>query len=335
MPTLADLGAATCGVWTRAAALRVLTGGQVDRLVRDGEWQRPWRGVYADAGHVLDAEQRAHAAILASGGESQNDRDADGRLRLRAVAARRTAARLYAFPLVDDDDPATGREEQAIDDVVVWSHLRTTRAVDERGRPRELRRHRARLAAGEVQRKASGLWAVSPARTLFDLAGDIADEALVCAMDDALHRRVLGRADLEATWALHRRERYADRFRRAVDLADERAESPGETLTRLLLLPALPGLVPQVHLLDHAARPLARVDLGDEARRFAVEFDGRVGHEGQAMVAKDRRRDAGTGRYGWWTERVTWFDVRCRPEQTRRRVVQAAEAHQRRPPVVA
>ena len=65
MRELMRLGAWSCGVWTRREALAVLSQGQVDALVRTGTWQVPWRGVYADAGHVLDPEQRAWAAVLA------------------------------------------------------------------------------------------------------------------------------------------------------------------------------------------------------------------------------------------------------------------------------
>ena len=98
------LGIRSCGVWTRAEALAVLGRGQVDALVRARTWQVPWRGVYADAGHVLDAEQCAWAAVLAAGGAVA---DPTGP-RLRAVAAGRTAARVWGLPLVDDLDPATG-----------------------------------------------------------------------------------------------------------------------------------------------------------------------------------------------------------------------------------
>src|SRR5207253_2398666 len=102
------------------------------------------------------------------------------------------------------------------------------------------------------------------------------------------------------------------RFRAAVALADGRAEAPTETLARLLLLPVVPSLVPQVRILDRYGRIVARLDLGDEAAKLAVELDGKRGHSGDAMVAKDRRRDRRTEAYGWWTERGTWYDVRCR-----------------------
>jgi hypothetical protein len=48
------------------------------------------------------------------------------------------------------------------------------------------------------------------------------------------------------------------------------------------------------------------------------------------MVAHDRARDRTTGRLGWWTERVTWFEVRCRPQPTLRRVLAQHREHAQR-----
>ncbi|MBW3638623.1 MAG: hypothetical protein KY451_02020 [Actinobacteria bacterium] len=107
-------------------------------------------------------------------------------------------------------------------------------------------------------------------------------------------------------------------------MADRLAGGPSETLTRLLLTPVLPDLEPQVQLFDDRSRLVARFDLGDRTRRLAVESDGKAAHSGAAMVAKDRRRDDRTELYGWWTERVTWFDVRRLREQTVARVLRRA-----------
>jgi hypothetical protein len=59
--------------------------------------------------------------------------------------------------------------------------------------------------------------------------------------------------------------------------------------------------------------------------------DGKRGHAGTRMVAKDRRRDRRTEPYGWRVERVTWHESRARPAATRRWVAEAAARHARRP----
>jgi hypothetical protein len=314
---LARLGASSCGVWTRREALEVLSAGQVDALVRANTWQVPWRGVYADAGHVLDAEQRAWAAVLAAGGAVSGS----GGRRLRAVASGRTAARLWRVPLIDDEDPATGADDHRFDDVTVDRNL-----VRQEHAGRCLVPQRSSLGRDDVVQLSSGLWVTTPGRTLLDCALLLTAQALVCAVDAALHRHLVRRDELRPP----PRRPGAALLRSAVSSADARAESPPETLARLLLLPRLPGLEPQVELFDHAARLIARFDLGDREARLAVEADGKAGHAGAAMVAKDRRRDRRTEALGWHTERVTWWELRREPAALVRRVVADAATLQRR-----
>ena len=88
-------------------------------------------------------------------------------------------------------------------------------------------------------------------------------------------------------------------------------------------LPVLPGLVPQVRVLDRSGRVVARLDLGEQALQLGAEADGKRGHAGEQMVARDRRRDRKTDHLGWRTERFTWHDLRCRPDEV---VIVAADA---------
>jgi hypothetical protein len=312
------------GVWTRAAAVALLGRRRVDRLTGTA-WVAPWPGVLAPADVPLDRVTTAKAALLASGGLAPRT-TAKGTRVVAAVLCGRSALRWYELPLIDDADPATGGDEARIHDVHTWTRQRDLVVPAPGDAPRELRRHRLTLRKGELWRSASGVWVLSPARALFDGARLLTLEALVCAMDAALFRELCTRDELEETARAHLGREGAPRFRHALALADGRAESSGESLTRLLLLPALPRLQPQVRVVDERGRVVARLDLGDEESLFAVEFDGRSTHAGEAMVARDRRRARATGRHGWWTERVTWFDVRCRAEATRASVV---EEHRR------
>lgn len=316
---LSRLGATTCGVWTRASALAMVTAGAVRAFLEHGTWQVLLPGIYADGGHVATAEQRAYAAVLASGGDHQ----ARNGPPVRVAAAGRTAARCWGFPLIDDDDPATHARELGIDDVHVRRGGRTRRTSSG-----ELRRHDLALRHGDLIRRPSGLVVLSPARTLVHCASLLSQEALVCAIDDALHREVVSATDLADAAAALTGEPGAPALRRAVSAADGRAESPAETLARLLLLPVLPGLEPQVQLRDRWGRVLARFDLGDRAARFAVEADGRRGHDG--MAAHDRRRDRTSRGHGWQTERVTWWELRCRQTAVVREMTQAYAEHLRR-----
>ena len=53
-------------------------------------------------------------------------------------------------------------------------------------------------------------------------------------------------------------------------------------------------------------------------------MDGRHGHAGDLMVARDQRRDAQTAALGWLTVRGTWWDVRRGQVAFVRRVLAAA-----------
>ena len=318
MTGLAQLGLGTGGVWTRQQALAATSRGHVDALLARGEWLAPWPGVYADAGIEPGLEQRAWSALLASGWSRRTP--------ARPVAAAgRLAARLLGLPLVDDRDPATGGREHLLDDVVVpWS------AAVLRRDGRVLTRYRRLLAPGEALQLPAGLWVTSPLRTIADCARLLQPAALVCLLDAALREDLVTRSELDELVTAGRWSPGAPALRAAVLRADARAESPHETLTRLVLLPHLPDLVPQHRLRGDRGEVLARFDLADPRRRLAVEADGRAFHAGQQMAAQDQRRDRTSDRYGWRTERCTWFDVRCRPEALVRRVVEAARAQERR-----
>lgn len=305
LPTPADLGCRTGGVWSRTDALACgLSDDVVSHRVRTGYWQRLRRGVYCDGGIEPTPVMRGWAAVLASGGNG------------RAWADGRTTLRLLDLPLIDDADPATGATDARHDDV----------AVPRAGAPRQtstLHRHRRRrpFEVGLLH----GCPSVSLEEALLTAAGVLTQEALVCVLDAALRRGVLTVERLDALLIRSAHRRHVAVLRTAAALADGRAESPAETLCRLLLLPHLPGLTPQVRVRDRYGRVVARLDLGDDRLLLAVEADGRAGHEGDHMAARDRHRDATTEGLGWRTERCTWFELRRRQQRLLRRVLTAAD----------
>ena len=292
---LSALGADTAGVWTSAQARTAgLSDDQVERRVRRREWQRVRRGIYADGGVVPDARMRAWAAVLAAGGPG------------RAWAAGRTTARLLGLPLVDDDDPATGARDHVRDDVAVLA------ARHPRSGP-TLHVQRLALVRGDTVR-IGDVPSLSLARALPGLSRLLAPTSLVCLLDAALRSGRLDPDGLPTT---------SGRLGAAVALVDPRAESPAESLARLVLLPVLPGLEPQVQVVD-AGRVVARLDLADRRLRLAVEVDGKRGHAGERMVARDQQRDRRTAALGWTTERCTWWELRRDPGGLRRRILATA-----------
>ena len=332
MPDLSQLGAATAGIWTRPQALGLLTRGSVQAQIHSGAWQVVFPGVYADGGYALSAVQWAFACVLASGFRSVDLARTGPVSQLVAAACGRTAARVWGFPLIDDHDPATGALDSFVHDVHLWrqgSNLTVpVRPGDQRAH--QLRRHRLTLIAGEIVEHPSGLWLTSPLRTALDAPAFLGHEAAVCLMDYGLHREMFTEEDLRQGVGARAGWPGVQALSSAVAAADARAESPNETLARLLLLPALPGLVPQVRLRARSGQVIARFDLGDEDLKLAVDMDGKRGHAGELMVAKDRQRDRRTEAYGWWTERGTWFEVRRRQEEFVNRVLARAALLRRR-----
>jgi hypothetical protein len=300
------LGADTGGVWTAAQASACgLSRAEIAGRVADGRWQALRRGVYADAGVAPSAQMRAWAAVLAAGGAG------------RAWATGRTRLRLAGLPLIDDDDPATDAHDRAHDDVLVRRRLRD-RAT--------LHPTRSKTASHDLGRW-NGCPAVSLRRAFVDAAAVLTFEALVCALDAALHRELLTIGRLATLTAERSGMPHGATLGRAVAAADGRAETPIETLGRLVLLPVLPGLVPQVEIRERGV-VLARLDLGDERLRIAIEGDGRSTHTG--MAADDRRRDRRIGAHGWHTERYTWFEVRRQQKAMRVRMLAESTRLERR-----
>jgi hypothetical protein len=308
MTAAARLGERSGGVWTRGQAVAAMSPARVQTALRRGEWQVLWPAVYADAGHVPDHEQRAWAASLAGGPG--------------AVACGRTAARVHGMVLIDDDDPATGAQEHLVDDVAVP----VARSPVESG-PRRLLRHGRR--GTDLVELPSGLLVASPLQTVAECSRLLAPDALVCLLDDVLHREVMTPQQLAELLEQRRWGLGAPALREALALADGRAESPAETLARLLLLPVLPGLVPQHRLLDGRGWLLARFDLGDPRLRLAVEADGQT-HRGERSAARDQRRDRRSDALGWRTERCTWWDLRRGHQVLQARVLHAAREQARR-----
>ncbi|SDF26143.1 hypothetical protein SAMN05660662_1601 [Blastococcus aurantiacus] len=182
---------------------------------------------------------------------------------------------------------------------------------------RVLRCHVARLRDDEID-EVDGLAVTSLARTALDLARSLPHEAAVVALDAALHQGRLHRDVL--------RERLFDlagapgsrAAARAVDFADGRSESVGESRSRVLLhrWGVGPSSLP-FEVRGGDGLLVARTDFAWEEHGLLGEFDGRVkygrllrpGQEpGDAVFAEKRREDAVRDE-GWGVTRWVWADL--------------------------
>ncbi|WP_433288375.1 type IV toxin-antitoxin system AbiEi family antitoxin domain-containing protein [Pseudonocardia sp. CA-142604] len=176
--------------------------------------------------------------------------------------------------------------------------------------------HAAALEPDEVV-MVDGLLVTSVARTVTDLARFLPFESALIVADGALHRGLVTPAALleGIERGAHRRGNTA--ARRVVAFADGRAESVGETRSRLAIHRAgLPPPTLQHEVRSAGGRRLGRTDFYWEEFTTVGEFDGRVkygrllrpGQEpGDAVfdekVREDAMRAEGLGMARWtWPE---------------------------------
>lgn len=223
--------------------------------VGSGAWHRLRRGVYVPAGvwAAAAADERARHLLYALAALAV--------LGPGPVISHASAARVHQLVL-----------PRGIDQVV-----RLTDA-DQWRVGRGYRIAAAELPAEDVV-QAGPFAATNVARTLVDCAREWPLVDAVVAMDAALHREEVRRADLTATVLAQSHWSGIGNAARAVSLADGRAESPLETRGRLSLLDA--GLpCPELQVELHGPRGLvARVDGWYEDAGVALEFDGRVKYD--------------------------------------------------------
>ena len=181
-----------------------------------------------------------------------------------------------------------------------------------------VRVRRAELPESEVIIRR-GFPTTSPLRTVCDLGSrrDLVES--VIAIDMALHARLIDMATLSAFVVSNPGRKGIKRLRRAMGLADARAESPMETRLRLELEASrLPRPNTQAELADHSGRFIARVDLYYPDCRLVIEYDGENHKE---RIATDLKRQNALLNSGYHVLRFTASDLRIRgsaAEQVRR-----------------
>lgn len=255
--------------------------------VRSGDWERIRPGAYIMRADGLDrfalVERHALARVAA----------VDAKLTVEHVLSHESAALLWGLPLVGD-----GSTVHVIQQV-----------TPHRGHE-DVRRHRHRLAAEDVVELA-GRTVTTLERTVADCASTLpARDGLVIA--DAALRRGLDRDRCRELLHRRRGRRGVQKGLAVVELADEGAESPGESRMRHLVLRA--GLpVPQTQLRVDTAEGSAWGDLGWPEWLVLAEYDGAAKYTARSSaptaVLKERRREVAIERCGWRVARATSRDL--------------------------
>jgi hypothetical protein len=160
------------------------------------------------------------------------------------------------------------------------------------------------LSPGDIT-EVRGLTLSTELRTALDLGCSLSRRSALAALDAFMRHREIARADLLAELPRYKGRRGVVQLRELVMLADPRAESPGESWTRLAILDTgIPAPVPQ-HSIEHGGRELYRLDLAWPHHKVAVEYDGREFHESAAQREYDQRRRSWLRQQGWTVIVVT------------------------------
>jgi len=265
--------------------------GALDRgrvKVRSGEWLRVRAGAFVETAELeADPHLRARqlllariAAVVAQSGPT-------------TVVSHASAAALWGLPL---------------DRLPEW--VEVVKPVRRAGcaAPDVVRRVRATHPTEVVERR--GLPTTSLARTVVDCARTLGSRGALVIADAALAAG-LSRRECSALLAGLTGARGIRVARQVMALADEGAESAGESLLRWAVLAAgFPPPETQIAVDTHLGRFWA--DVGWPEWRLVAEYDGAGKYEdapGDVVRAEKRRQDAITEE-GWRVVRVTSADLR-------------------------
>lgn len=234
--------------------------------------QPVYPGVYVPRGVELSAIQRARAAWLWS--------------RRRAVVAGLSASAVLGAKWINPGHPAE----------LIHSNRRT---------PPMLTVHTDKLLPGETI-EVDGMAVTTPARTAFDLGRRLNTKQAVQRIDALMHETQLKVVEIESIIGAHQGVRGLTQLHKALALVDSGAESPYESLTRLMLVGAgLPTPQTQLPILDEFGFVVAYVDMGWLQYRVAVEFDGAQHWSNARQRGRDIERSADLEALGWTIIRVS------------------------------
>lgn len=229
-------------------------------------------GVYAPRDIELTARQRARAAWLWS--------------RRVGVLAGLSAAALHGSKWINTGEPAE------------LIH-------DNRRAPTMLVVHTDEVLTTE-RTEIAGMALTTAARTAFDIGRRLPVTEGVQRLDALMNATRLSVSDVHTVLEDHPGVRGLTVLRKTLALADGGAESPYESLTRLLLVRAgLPDPQTQIRVVDEYGGLVAYLDMGWPEAKVAVEYDGAQHWTDPRQRRRDIERSAALEALGWIVIRVS------------------------------
>lgn len=281
-----------------------LDASRLRAALRDGGLHRLRRGVYASAEAVALAQTPETRQRLLDEGVCLA-------IGIPLVRSHYSAARLHGLEVLRERRPRT--------------HLTAAQPQSWRGKT-DVVIHVAGFDESEVI-EIDGIRCLDLPRTTLDLARLGPLTAGVVAMDSALRSGVRAH-DLAASLERMHRWPGVRRARRAYALADDGAESVGETLSRLLVTELGHGTPEtQFGLTDGFTTAYSDLRLG----RHLIEFDGRVKYTGaygpgaEVLWEEKKRQDFLMG-FRLGMSRLVWDDLFSTRQATLQRVEREYQA---------
>jgi len=255
----------------------------------ESDWWSPTRGARLPLG-VADLESRCRALLLV-----QPD----------AVFTGPTAADLWGCSVAAAQAP-----------------LEVTRQPSSGGNRRPGHQGRRRKLPDPHITKLRGIPLTTTSRTLIDLASAISLPLVVAFGDFALRAGMLSIPDLHGCLMQCGGQRGIRLARLGADMLDARAESPRESMVRVILTQAgLPAPTPQLVMRSDSGEFIARGDLVYEEAKIVIEYDGEH-HLTREQQDSDANRRHRLALHGWLVVTLTPGDLRD-PRRAVRKVEQA------------
>jgi len=165
--------------------------------------------------------------------------------------------------------------------------------------PQMLTVHSDELSLGETT-EVDGMTVTTPARTAFDLGRRLNLKDGVKRIDALMNATQLKVVEIESVIEGHPGVRGIGKLRKTLSLVDGGAESPYESLTRLMLVGAgLPNPQTQLPVFDELGFVVAYLDMGWPEYRVGVEFDGAQHWTDARQRSRDVERLADLEALGW------------------------------------
>lgn len=174
---------------------------------------------------------------------------------------------------------------------------------------------RTEALAVEETRRIGSLPVTTPARTAFDLGRRLALRDGVQRVDALMNATGVTPSEVERVIARHPGVRGLRQLRQTLTLVDGGAESPYESLTRLLLHQnGFPPPQTQIEVRDEHGCVFARIDMGWPEYLVGVDFDGAHHWTDPKQRSWDVERHARLLDLGWVDVRLTSGILHARPQ---------------------